>query len=93
MGNRRPCFAFLGGEPKAGRLSYSSTAPRKGIPITWQSSAGLDGQSVHREKWWVCKVARLAGFEPATYGLEVRCSIHLSYRRAMFASNMREFYA
>ena len=26
-------------------------------------------------------LARLAGFEPATYGLEVRCSIHLSYRR------------
>ena len=29
-----------------------------------------------------CKTeARLAGFEPATHGLEVRCSIHLSYRR------------
>ena len=26
-------------------------------------------------------VARLAGFEPAAYGLEVRCSIQLSYRR------------
>ena len=26
-------------------------------------------------------MVRLAGFEPATYGLEVRCSIHLSYRR------------
>ncbi len=29
----------------------------------------------------VLYVVRLAGFEPATYGLEVRCSIHLSYRR------------
>ena len=26
-------------------------------------------------------LARLAGFEPATHGLEVRCSIQLSYRR------------
>jgi hypothetical protein len=27
-------------------------------------------------------MARLAGLEPAAYGLEGRCSIHLSYRRA-----------
>ena len=27
------------------------------------------------------KVVRLAGVEPATLGLEVRCSIQLSYRR------------
>jgi hypothetical protein len=29
-------------------------------------------------------LVRLAGFEPATYGLEVRCSIRLSYRRTHF---------
>ncbi len=28
-------------------------------------------------------MARLEGFEPPAYGLEVRCSIQLSYRRAL----------
>gem|GEM_PF-2653122 len=38
-------------------------------------------------------LARLEGFGPPTYGLEVRCSIQLSYRRAMFGKCMRDFYA
>ena len=29
------------------------------------------------------KMARLAGLEPATLGLEIRCSIQMSYRRIM----------
>jgi hypothetical protein len=33
-------------------------------------------------KMHIHKMARLEGFEPPTYGLEVRCSIQLSYRRA-----------
>ena len=31
-------------------------------------------------------MARLEGFEPPTYGLEVRCSIQLSYRRMRCAT-------
>ena len=36
------------------------------------------------------EVVRLAGFEPAAYGLEVRCSFQLSYRRrAIYRSIIR----
>ena len=31
-----------------------------------------------------CRGALPAGFEPATYGLEIRCSIQLSYGRIKF---------
>ena len=30
-----------------------------------------------------CKMARLEGIEPPTDGLEIRCSIQLSYRRSL----------
>ena len=32
-------------------------------------------------------MVRLEGFEPSTYGLEVRCSIQLSYRRPLFETS------
>ena len=36
-----------------------------------------------------CPLARLSGLEPLTYGLEVRCSILLSYRReVLFGESM-----
>jgi hypothetical protein len=33
-------------------------------------------------------MARLLGFEPRTYGLEVRCSIQLSYRRTLIFTHL-----
>ena len=38
-------------------------------------------RSIYRPRGLEKRLARLAGFEPAAYGLEVRCSIQLSYRR------------
>jgi hypothetical protein len=35
----------------------------------------------HHKKPFLQTLARLAGFEPATPGLEGRCSIRMSYRR------------
>ena len=34
-------------------------------------------------------MARLGGIEPPTHGLEVRCSIQLSYRRIFFVERVK----
>ena len=43
-----------------------------------RSLMARDGQAAEH---LLDRMVRLAGLEPAAYGLEVRCSIQLSYRR------------
>ena len=41
----------------------------------------VSGKDLRRASPLRADLVRLEGFEPPTYGLEVRCSIQLSYRR------------
>ena len=45
--------------------------------------------SRYRQRAKLVPMARLAGLEPATTGLEGRCSIRLSYRRIVWLHQLR----
>ena len=45
--------------------------------------------SRYRQRFKLVPMARLAGLEPATTGLEGRCSIRLSYRRIAWLHQLR----
>ena len=90
-GNRRPptCPAVAecgGGSPYARGerrdLNPRPLGPQPSALPTELRSPRIAAQSRRRLS---APPARLAGFEPAAHGLEVRCSIHLSYRRTSIA--------
>ena len=64
-----------------------SNASGSGASRSWQLSSGpqLDPSPVATAR--VCDKARPRGFEPLTVGLEIRCSILLSYGRVTLVSS------
>lgn len=68
------CLARPGGK---GRTLAHSGAPREPDTLIPESGENPRKTAVSRRK----AVVRLAGLEPATFGLEGRCSLRLSYRR------------
>ncbi len=75
-------FAGAGFEPRqtvAGLRLTAQPADLVRILLEEQKTGGNCSSNTIRFYFLV----RLAGFEPAAYGLEVRCSIQLSYRRIL----------
>ena len=72
-------------------MSQHHDTPRKSRKGWWaircagqdHAVAGTVGEPHKSSKRQGVVLARLAGLEPATCGLEVRCSIHLSYSRTL----------
>ena len=66
-------------------LAVLQSANLWGRPVTFFACTFAPGaQAVGTISEFSRKMARPAGFEPATLGLEGRCSIQLSYRRALY---------
>jgi hypothetical protein len=58
-------------------------------PIPTRSPWRSHHASVHASVFDCFLLARLEGFEPPTHGLEIRCSIQLSYRRPVSQNKIR----
>jgi hypothetical protein len=62
-------------------------AQKRSFNVTVSSHTQAFAAQMKRTKGPLREVARPAGFEPATFGLEIRRSIQLSYGRAVTYSN------
>ena len=90
--SRAPSLALLSVTNCAGRRDKGQrrVPSTEGAGTAIESSRTIEGPEARSSSQICGMVVRLAGLEPATLGLEGRCSIHLSYRRVLRLSLLTE---